>query len=297
MIANDFVLAHPHSSEESKQERDLFCKAFVEVVWFCSVSWTQASKGRKTLEAKMGKAIKSGGMSGMGRSKVGGVGAQLLAKMGWKEGTGLGPRKDGSIEPVRHRRRQAQEEGLGRKNSTLGDNWWEKLLRNAYGAPKNAKPVDLFEACEGRRCRPHGTAKLARIEAQDVASKRVDNGSGKNTVTTNLTNLTVQDKPNSSTGCDEASVTNVKIEDSILDDESRAAENAASLKKVKTSSGRHVKIGRTSKMRNKAKSKGFDNQLSASKRNEAIAANLGSRIGLKVEATILKKRKRRRQEK
>lgn len=107
----------------------------------------------------------------MGRTKVGGLGAKLLGKMGWKEGTGLGANKEGRTEPVSHIRRQDRGEGIGRKKSLAEGNWWETLMQQAYGAPKDGQPVDLFAACEGRRCRPHGTAKLARLEAQDQQCK------------------------------------------------------------------------------------------------------------------------------
>lgn len=113
----------------------------------------------------------------MGR--VGGLGAKLLVKMGWKEGTCLGVNGDGLTEPIRTSRRlikpkndrvEKKTEGLGRKKAN--DQWWEQLMVEAYGAPNNGNSVngnsvDLFSACEGRRCRPHGTAKLARLDEQE----------------------------------------------------------------------------------------------------------------------------------
>lgn len=103
--------------------------------------------------------------------KVGGLGAMMLAKLGWKEGTGLGAKEDGRtdiVKPSRSRKRENQ--GLGRRKAH-DDHWWEKLMNDAYGpsalSSETKKDVDLFEACESRRCRPHGTAKLARLEAHD----------------------------------------------------------------------------------------------------------------------------------
>lgn len=97
--------------------------------------------------------------------KVGGLGAKLLGKLGWEEGEGLGAKKDGVTEPVKPRRhRNRKMEGIGQKKG-VEDNWWEKLMKDAYGGDN--KPIDLFNACEGRRCRPHGTAKLARLDAHE----------------------------------------------------------------------------------------------------------------------------------
>lgn len=117
--------------------------------------------------------------------KVGGIGAALLGKLGWKEGSGLGVRNDGRTEPIRPGRgaRERQTQGLGRTKKN-DDDWWKKLMAEAYGGgpeeegPKKGEQsgtdkqdVDVFEACEGRRCRPHGTAKLARLEAQEQRHK------------------------------------------------------------------------------------------------------------------------------
>lgn len=131
----------------------------------------------------MGRTVRNKGPVGIGRAKVGGMGAKLLAKMGWKEGSSLGAREDGLKEPIRHQRRQPSGQGLGHKPSTVDNQWWEKLLANAYGPPKQDQdqPVDLFAACEGRRCRPHGTAKLARIEAHDQAFKHSISSTGEET--------------------------------------------------------------------------------------------------------------------
>lgn len=117
--------------------------------------------------------------------KVGGIGAALLGKLGWKEGSGLGARNDGRTEPIRPgRSRERQTQGLGRTKKN-DDDWWKKLMAEAYGggaeeegpkkdkrSGKDKRDVDVFEACEGRRCRPHGTAKLARLEAQERRHKQ-----------------------------------------------------------------------------------------------------------------------------
>jgi len=95
-----------------------------------------------------------------------GLGAKLLSKMGWSEGTGLGAKRNGVIEPVGIPKRP-EKLGIGAERRPFKDAWWEKAMEDAYGKPKEADADALFEACEGRRCRPHGSAKLARLEAHD----------------------------------------------------------------------------------------------------------------------------------
>lgn len=96
-----------------------------------------------------------------------GLGARLLSKMGWTEGTGLGAKRDGMIEPISVKQRK-DNSGVGVKRKQFEDAWWERVMEEAYGKGDAKKgEVDLLRACEGRRCRPHGSAKLARIEAQD----------------------------------------------------------------------------------------------------------------------------------
>lgn len=93
-------------------------------------------------------------------------GAKILESMGWTEGTGLGKKRNGMVEPITVKRKR-NNNGIGavRKSPFEADPWWEKMMEEAYGAPSTSNSeTDLFEACEGRRCRPHGTAKLARIE-------------------------------------------------------------------------------------------------------------------------------------
>lgn len=87
--------------------------------------------------------------------------------MGWTEGTGLGAKRDGMTEPISVKQRK-DNSGVGAKRKQLEDGWWERVMEEAYGKGDAKKEkVDLLSACEGRRCRPHGSAKLARIEAQD----------------------------------------------------------------------------------------------------------------------------------
>lgn len=100
---------------------------------------------------------------------VGGIGEKLLSKMGWEEGTGLGARRDGRVEPLGAGKR-AEKLGIGAERRPFLDAWWERTLEDAYGKPATDKEVDLLDACEGRRCRPHGSAKLARLERHDKQS-------------------------------------------------------------------------------------------------------------------------------
>lgn len=100
-----------------------------------------------------------------------GVGAKLLAKMGWKKGTGLGKKRDGPLHTLVARKRR-HNLGIGAGKHTTADAWWDTMLRDAYGSNDNTSdPNSLFDACERRRCRPHGTAKLARLDAQDKQTK------------------------------------------------------------------------------------------------------------------------------
>lgn len=95
-------------------------------------------------------------------------GRSMLEKMGWSEGTGLGAKRNGIVEPISVKSRP-EKVGVGATRPQNEDPWWEKILVEAYG--KGIKDVGdrkLLDACEGRRCRPHGTAKLARIARQDA---------------------------------------------------------------------------------------------------------------------------------
>lgn len=97
---------------------------------------------------------------------VGGIGAKLLSKMGWSEGTGLGANRDGNVEPLGAPKRP-EKLGIGAELRPFKDAWWENMMEEAYGKAKADGDNGLLVACEGRRCRPHGSAKLARLEAHD----------------------------------------------------------------------------------------------------------------------------------
>lgn len=104
---------------------------------------------------------------------MGGLGAKLLTKMGWKEGMGLGANANGITEPIAVKTRK-DNRGVGAQKPPSQDPWWEKMMEDAYGKPKDSTTNnDLLAACEGRRCRPHGSGKLARLEAQDKNRKEV----------------------------------------------------------------------------------------------------------------------------
>lgn len=107
-----------------------------------------------------------------------GLGAKLLTKMGWKEGTGLGAKRNGMVEPLSTRKRK-DNAGIGAQRQRFEDAWWERAMEEAYGkGSAKMGEGDLLEACEGRRCRPHGSAKLARLEAQD-RKRREEEGAEK----------------------------------------------------------------------------------------------------------------------
>lgn len=103
-------------------------------------------------------------------------GAKILQSMGWKEGTGLGAKQDGNVEPLKVQRRQ-ENVGIGAEKRPFQDSWWEKLMEDAYGKPRgNDGQKNLLEVCEGRRCRPHGKSKLARIERHDASAPSLSIG-------------------------------------------------------------------------------------------------------------------------
>lgn len=108
-----------------------------------------------------------------------GYGARMLSKMGWKPGTGLGARRDGAINPV-VLKKVKENRGIGAKREKkTNDMWWLNAFEDALkrqkdaiegeseGEVENVNGESLFEKCEGRRCRPHGMAKLRRLEEQD----------------------------------------------------------------------------------------------------------------------------------
>ncbi|KAL3782439.1 hypothetical protein HJC23_006012 [Cyclotella cryptica] len=121
-----------------------------------------------------------------------------LEKMGWKEGTGLGKRRDGLVEHVKIRQRE-DEMGLGREKElarAVEDVWWkdsvggtlaklqaqkdkssEKKKKKKSKKEKNDKPVvkiytdeELFEATGGAR---FGMRAQRRAEAK---WKRTESG-------------------------------------------------------------------------------------------------------------------------
>lgn len=117
---------------------------------------------------------------------MGGIGAKMLAKMGWSEGTGLGAKRDGMVVPLQVSKRP-EKLGIGAERRPFRNAWWETAMEDAYGKPRGGAPAGaagdaLFEACEGRRCRPHGSAKLARIDAHDKAANAADTGEKGDTV-------------------------------------------------------------------------------------------------------------------
>lgn len=97
-----------------------------------------------------------------------GIGQSLMEKMGWKKGEGLGAEKSGPLVALSVGRKR-NNQGVGAKRKKAEIPWWDKMMTDAYGKPKDLEGEgnDILEACEGRRCRPHGSAKLARIAAQE----------------------------------------------------------------------------------------------------------------------------------
>jgi hypothetical protein len=95
-------------------------------------------------------------------------GRAMLEKMGWRSGTGLGAKRNGCIEPLAVKSRP-EKLGVGAERRVFQDAWWEKAFEDAYGrSADNADDKNLLSACEGRRCRPHGSGKLARLAKQDT---------------------------------------------------------------------------------------------------------------------------------
>lgn len=105
-------------------------------------------------------------------SGVGGIGAKILSKMGWTEGTGLGAKRDGRTSPLMVKKRRVNA-GIGSEKRPFQKAWWEKMMEDAYGKSDiKAESEETFVACGGRRCRPHGSAKLARLKAHEDVVKR-----------------------------------------------------------------------------------------------------------------------------
>lgn len=97
-------------------------------------------------------------------------GRALLERMGWTAGTGLGARRNGMVDPLTVKSR-VEKLGVGaQRDRPFANAWWDTMLADAYGAAAApAGDAALLAACEGRRCRPHGTAKLDRVAAADRA--------------------------------------------------------------------------------------------------------------------------------
>jgi G-patch domain len=115
-----------------------------------------------------------------GASQPGGAGESygraLLERMGWTAGTGLGAKRDGVVNPIDVKSR-VEKLGVGaQRERPFADSWWETMMVDAYGKGNMERGSDLLVACEGRRCRPHGAAKLARVAAADDRLANSDGG-------------------------------------------------------------------------------------------------------------------------
>jgi hypothetical protein len=110
-------------------------------------------------------------MDAVGAAQPGGAGESygraLLERMGWTAGTGLGAKGDGMVNPLRAKSR-VEKLGVGAERARpFADAWWDKMMDDVYGRGAVSGADDLLEACEGRRCLPHGSAKLRRVAAAD----------------------------------------------------------------------------------------------------------------------------------
>lgn len=111
------------------------------------------------------------------KEKESSFGARILQGMGWKEGTGLGAKRDGIVKPITAGKRR-ENLGIGAERRPFKDSWWAQMMEDAYGKPKAAsndeeKAEDIFDACEGRRCRPHGKSKLERLAKHDQTAAKM----------------------------------------------------------------------------------------------------------------------------
>ena len=101
---------------------------------------------------------------------AGGIGEKMLMKMGWSEGTGLGAKRDGIVMPVIARKRM-ENKGIGAERPQFVNCWWDKMMEDAYGKSEDGTDIiKAFEANGGIRCKAHGTAKLKRLEAHEMAA-------------------------------------------------------------------------------------------------------------------------------
>jgi G-patch domain len=131
-------------------------------------------------------AVAEPGMGGAGKTRKENMGSTgetfgraMLERMGWSQGTGLGAQRDGVVAPVLPKTRH-ENLGIGaERRREFHEAWWETAFETAYNGAKVSKKAkggdeleqdaaQLLAACEGRRCRPHGSAKLARMEKADA---------------------------------------------------------------------------------------------------------------------------------
>jgi len=115
------------------------------------MSCTTPARGAKSYQARVARS--SGTSKKAFQSDFG---LRILKKWGWKEGEGLGRRKDGRLDCIQAVRRE-QGEGLGaqkrKAEEHIWDNWWADCFNTV------AKKVKVSSAAENAKQRPESDSE------------------------------------------------------------------------------------------------------------------------------------------
>ena len=88
-----------------------------------------------------------------------------LEKMGWKEGTGLGKRRDGLVEHIKIKQRE-EEMGLGREKElakAVGDVWWKDSVRGTLARLQSKKKSSEKDKKKKSKSKMEKKDKAAKI--------------------------------------------------------------------------------------------------------------------------------------
>ena len=188
-----------------------------------------------------------------------------LEKMGWKEGTGLGKKRDGIVSHIKVKRRE-ESAGLGTEKHALetqqaSEDWWKSSLGDTLAklGGKNKKKSkkrqrhftdeELFEATGGARFGTKGGKTRTKAKWRRTESDMTSSTAGEMTATSQTTN-------SSSTKVSSASSSETELED--IQEESEKA--------VVDGSSEESKSKQSKKKSKKSKRKGGDEKKSKKKK-------------------------------